>query len=126
MKPNIVVIDDEEIILSAYQLVIEEMGCVGTVFNKTDKGLDYLRNHTEVRLAILDIMMPEIDGISALKQIKEFSPQLPVIISTAFADWNIISRNDALLKEYTMIRKPLDIHKLTQIIQIELKKFQKK
>jgi CheY-like chemotaxis protein len=38
-------------------------------------------------LVILDIKMPEMDGIEALRQIKEKRPDLPVILSTAYGEY---------------------------------------
>jgi CheY-like chemotaxis protein len=38
-------------------------------------------------LVILDIKMPEMDGIEALRQIKQKRPDLPVILSTAYGEY---------------------------------------
>ena len=46
------------------------------------EGLDLARSH-KPDLMILDILMPDINGIEILQEIKASSPDLPVIMSTA-------------------------------------------
>jgi two-component system response regulator (stage 0 sporulation protein F) len=40
-----------------------------------------------VDLVIMDIKMPEMDGLEALRILKEFIPTLPVIISSAYSEY---------------------------------------
>ncbi|HIE30271.1 TPA: response regulator [Candidatus Poribacteria bacterium] len=47
-------------------------------------ALDYVNNNP-VDVALVDIKMPDIDGIEVLKQIKQIQPHIEVIIITAFA-----------------------------------------
>ena len=49
------------------------------------KAVDMCRNKTEVDLILMDIKMPEMDGQTATKLIKEFRPDIPIIAITAYS-----------------------------------------
>jgi len=78
---NILVCDDEKDIVAAIKIYLESEGyCVFTAYNGCE-AVDTVKNN-EIHLAILDIMMPKTDGISAMVQIRELS-NIPVILLTA-------------------------------------------
>jgi len=62
-------------------------------------------------LVIMDVRMPNVDGIQALQKIKHISPDIPVIIMTAYA--SVGTAVDALKSDaYDYLIKPLDIEEL--------------
>lgn len=46
-------------------------------------AIDYIKNNNKVDMILMDIRMPLIDGVEATKLIKEFDPNIPIIIQTA-------------------------------------------
>ncbi|MBE6811153.1 MAG: response regulator transcription factor [Ruminococcaceae bacterium] len=78
---NILVCDDERDIVSALQIYLESDGYnVLTAFNGKE-ALD-LASKNEIHLILMDIMMPEMDGITAMVTLRE-SSNVPVILLTA-------------------------------------------
>ena len=66
-------------------------------------------------LVIMDIRMPRVGGIDALKEIKQISPAIPIIIMTAYA--SVGSAVDALKSgAYDYLTKPLDIEELKLLV----------
>ena len=66
-------------------------------------------------LVIMDIRMPNVDGIQALQKIKQISPDIPVIIMTAYA--SVGTAVDALKSSaYDYLIKPLDIEELKILV----------
>ena len=70
-------------------------------------------------LVLLDIMMPEMDGIETLKRIKKFDPDIPVAMVTAVWD------NDEAKKAfdagaYEYITKPIDTEYLKLAVLVKL------
>lgn len=78
---NILVCDDERDIVSALQIYLESDGYkVFTAFNGQE-ALDVAENN-EIHLILMDIMMPVMDGITAMVKLREVS-NVPVILLTA-------------------------------------------
>ena len=49
------------------------------------EAVDFCKNHPEIDIILMDIKMPEMDGLEATKLIREFRPDLPIIAQTAYA-----------------------------------------
>lgn len=78
---TILICDDEKDIVSALEIYLRAEGYDTLAAYNGREALDILRNR-EVQLVLLDIMMPELDGISVLTCIRQES-NIPVILLTA-------------------------------------------
>ena len=78
---HILVCDDEEDIVAALKIYLEADGyCVHAAYTGAD-ALKIVREEP-VQLALMDIMMPGMDGITAMSRLREFS-NVPIILLTA-------------------------------------------
>ena len=78
---NILICDDQPDIVNALKIYLRPEGYrLYEAFNGQE-AVDCVRNN-EIHLILLDVMMPKMDGIAALTQIREFS-NVPVILLTA-------------------------------------------
>lgn len=80
---KIMVVDDEKNILMLYQSELEDEGYEVVAANSGKEALE-LFDREKPDLVTLDIMMPDIDGIQVLRQLKEKNPNVPVIMLTAY------------------------------------------
>ncbi|KLU66606.1 transcriptional regulatory protein ZraR [Desulfosporosinus acididurans] len=82
MTPKILVIDDEERMCWALERALSHEGY--QVMTAT-RGLEGIRlaKENEPSLVILDLKMPDLDGIEVLKELKSLYPNVPVIMITA-------------------------------------------
>ncbi|MCI8326364.1 MAG: VanR-ABDEGLN family response regulator transcription factor [Lachnospiraceae bacterium] len=81
MQENILVVDDEREIADLLEVYLKNEGfCVYKFYDGTH-ALDCLQN-TEISLALLDIMLPDVDGLALLRKIRE-KFLFPVIMLTA-------------------------------------------
>lgn len=79
--PTILICDDERDIVSALEIYLRAEGYETAAAYNGREALDLLHRQ-EIHLVLLDIMMPELDGISALAKIRQES-NVPVILLTA-------------------------------------------
>jgi len=105
---TVVIVDDEEMVLTSLNsfLSLETEYTVKT-FLSAKEALEFISSN-DIDLVISDYLMPEMDGISFLAQVRELKPQVPRIILTGYADKEnaIKAINDVGLFQY--IEKPWD------------------
>jgi two-component system, NtrC family, response regulator AtoC len=99
--------------------------CQGYSIEVAEDGeevLAYLRaNQTEISAVVLDIMMPRRDGIEALREIRRFNRDLPVImISGASSPLNVVDAMKSGANDF--IAKPIKPEDLRRALKIALEK----
>src|SRR5450759_4839972 len=80
-KANILVVDDEEAILELIQTALTRLGYRVTLAHDGNDGVKKIAAE-QFDLAIMDSMMPGMDGITALGEIKKLDPEIEVIMAT--------------------------------------------
>lgn len=81
---NILLVDDDENFLRIYSRILRESGYDTTTANRVSAALDRLSEKV-FKLVITDMIMPEENGISLLKKIKNKYAEIPVIVLTGAA-----------------------------------------
>lgn len=118
---KILVVDDEAILVKGIRFNLQNDGYeVVTGSN----GVDAVRlaQDPEVALIVLDIMMPEMDGLTACSKIREFS-NVPIILLTAKADdMDKLMGFDYGADDY--LTKPFNILELKARIRALLRRYQ--
>lgn len=85
-KPKVIIIDDEKgLRIGTQRLLQSENFDVDTAENGTE-GIRLAINN-DYDLAIIDLKMPDIDGLTVLKKIKEVKPNTVCFIATAYASY---------------------------------------
>ena len=83
-KGTILVIDDEEIMREILEALLTREGYDVRVAASAAEGLELARS-APFDAAIVDMMMPGMDGIATLDELKKADDDLPVLMITAFA-----------------------------------------
>ena len=81
MKKKILVIDDEPGIRGLLAMMLERKGYAVLLAEDGRKGLDLFRRERP-DLIVLDLKMPEMDGITVLQDIRAVTEETPVVILT--------------------------------------------
>ena len=80
---SVLVIDDEEIMREVLDALLVRERCSVALAASGDEGLELARTRT-FDAVILDLMMPGMDGMQTLEELKKIDEDLPVIMITAF------------------------------------------
>ncbi len=115
MKTTVLVVDDEKDIRDALQGVLKDEGHDVVTSGSAEDALKKL----EVRqpdAVLLDIWLPGMDGVEALKEIKSRHPGLPVIMISGHANIDTAVRTTKL-GAYDFIEKPLSLEKVTLTVE---------
>ena len=68
-------------------MLLEEQGCAVTAVGDGQAAVDSIRS-ADFELAVLDVTMPRLDGLSAAALLKQARPGLPIVLHTAMdEDW---------------------------------------
>ncbi|OYT75210.1 MAG: response regulator [Armatimonadetes bacterium JP3_11] len=121
-KQRIVIADDEPIILLDLRQMLEELGM--SVVGEASDGKQAVEKVRQLKpdLAILDVKMPEMDGIEAARVLHE-ERLAPVILLTAYSDSELIQRAKQA-GVYGYIVKPFKQADLTPAIEVALARYQ--
>ena len=79
---NILICDDERDIVAALKIYLSGEGYTLFEAYTGREALDIVRQH-DIHLILMDIMMPELDGISATARLREENSNVPIILLTA-------------------------------------------
>ena len=115
IKPNILIIDDDEVMCHTLADIMKKMSYEVT---SVQTGKDALLPLQEkfFDLILLDIRLPDMNGLDVLKNIKEIDSDPFVVVMTAYAD---VQTAVTAMKEgaYDYINKPFDIDELKLTIR---------
>jgi len=83
-KGTILVVDDEEIMREILETVLVREGYDVRLAGTGEEGLEAARS-MPFDAAVVDVMMPGINGITTLEELRKIDDELPVVMITAFA-----------------------------------------
>lgn len=107
---TILIVDDERTLARSIKLFLAEEGYETEVAETGDKALECL-DRLRPDLVFLDVNLPGLSGIELLKRIKEYDPNIAVIIMTAYG--SIEGAVEAVkLGAFDYIKKPVDLDEL--------------
>lgn len=120
-RPCIVLIDDEELVLSALRMLLDVNGDFHVIeFTDPLRALEELKRRP-VDIVVSDHMMPDINGVDLLKQARSLQPEAMRILLTGFADKHnaIRALNEAAVYQY--LEKPWDNDQFLMVLQNALR-----
>lgn len=114
-KPTLLVVDDDDAILRVLTRFARTAGFEAVACGAGSQAFEHLRRRP-IDVALVDLRMPDIDGIGVLKRIKEQRPGCEVILMSGAA--TVESVVEAIkLGALDYLTKPLDFDRLTDLMR---------
>ena len=82
MKPAILVVDDDIAVCTLLQDVLSEHVFTVTACHTGQEALRCIETQPDIALVLLDMMLPDINGLMVLQQVQKMRPGLPVVMLT--------------------------------------------
>lgn len=119
-RPKVLVIDDEEIARISCQRVLKREGIEVTMAASGREGLEILMREPP-DLVLVDLKMPEMDGVEVARRVRSYDPNIVTIIITGYAT---IESAVAVMKEgaYDYLPKPFTPDELIIVVRRGLEK----
>jgi DNA-binding NtrC family response regulator len=120
-KPaRILIIDDDENIRKVLQTILEDEGYYIETAETAKKGIEK-SEESFYNLALIDIRLPDMEGIELLTKLRETKPKMRKIIVTGYPTLqNAVSAVNKGADGYVL--KPFDVEKILATIKEQLQK----
>lgn len=113
-QANILIVDDERLIRWSLKARLEQDGCTVTEAESGEKALSALES-APPDLVLLDFKLPDTDGLTLLKKIKQADPDILVIMMTGFS--TIETAVEAMKQgAYHYLNKPVNLDELALLV----------
>lgn len=113
---TILIAEDEKVNQYFFEKALKKTRANLFFVNDGYEAIEMIEENAEIDLVLMDIRLPNLDGLEATRRIKEINPELPVIIQTANSLSNVYE--DALkcgCNEF--LTKPIKIETLLLILK---------
>lgn len=115
---KILIVDDESAIRRALEKFLKDLGYQTFAAENGEEGLKILEE-TSVDIALVDLVMPKLDGIQFIRRMKTIAPEAVAIVLTGFG--TITSAVEAMRAgAYHYLTKPFELDDIASLIQTAL------
>jgi len=113
-KSKILVVDDDRVVQKALQRVLEANGYEVAAFGSGPQALRSLKDET-YPVALVDLRMPEMDGLELIGRLKKAVPDMSVIMITAYGE--VATAVDAMKQgAYHFMTKPFENDEVLELV----------
>ncbi len=112
---QVLLVDDDEFVRLPVESFLKRLGLVTHSVGSGPEALALVASGAPVDLAVLDVVMPDMDGMETLARLRMLRPDLPVLFITGFMD----ERLAALLSgqpNLRLLRKPFGLEALAEAL----------
>jgi two-component system, NtrC family, response regulator AtoC len=115
MRPSVLIVEDDEVMQMTLSDVLKKREYETFSVSSGNGALSVIKKNI-IDLVLLDMRLPDVDGLEVLKKIKEFDTEILVIMMTAYSD---VKTAVSAMKSgaYHYINKPFELEELKLLIE---------
>lgn len=87
---NILIVDDDQVVLSSCKRILESEGYTAYLTSSVKEGIQILEEKN-FDLLLVDVIMPEYDGMYLIENVRENRPHLPILVMSGYPTPETIS-----------------------------------
>ncbi len=121
LEGTVLLIDDEESVRDSFGEILEMAGLYILKATNGLEGIELFKQHQpEISIVLLDVHMPVMNGLDALRELKRIDPHIHVILSSGYSEYAI---DDHVLNQptITFLQKPYTMEAVMQRLAEHLK-----
>ncbi len=114
---TVLIADDEKYIRDLTTKMLHISGYKVHIARNGKEAIEvFMKNKNEISCIMLDLTMPELDGSEALSEIRKIDPDIPIIITSGYCEFDIVSRF-ADEKIAGFLQKPYNLEDIVSAIE---------
>jgi len=110
LSGDILLVDDEVLILLSLKILLEQLGfTVHTALNGKEAVSMVRKQNIDFCAVVMDISMPVMDGIEAMKKIRNINPAIPIMLISGYSETHFSFQEEQREKPDCFLRKPFHL-----------------
>jgi len=114
---TVLVVDDEQLVRELARDILKRYGYTVLMASGGEEAVELYRQHADkIAMVILDILMPDVDGVETFRRIREIDPAARVVISSGYDEDHA---GEKLLQAgaAAFVQKPYRIAELLKVVR---------
>lgn len=112
---TVLVVDDEVGLLEIARAYLEDLGCKVFTAESGSEALEIISNHDEVELLFTDVVMPKMNGVALVENVRKMKPDISVLYASGFPSGRIQEKSGTQL-DAPLVHKPYSRDSLAEIV----------
>ena len=114
---RVLLVDDEKMVLEVGKAILQRLGHAVITADSGEAAVGHLREQGDaIGCVVLDLTMPGMDGRETFRQLRELSPDLPVIIASGLSADQVAGQFYGMSRT-SIIQKPYQVAELSTTIR---------
>ncbi len=114
---SILVVDDQQGVRQLVMRVLTHQGYTPIEAEGGERAVELCDGADSISMAIIDLTMPDMDGITLANKLREIRPQLPIVLMSGFDMDDVLASRPPINPAPSYLEKPFKIELLIQALE---------